>query len=106
MGGCWGAEDKLEVQLRRAGQVVKVKEFASVVVFIISFGLVVSRSASSTRGSRPSSMVINKEVMEDSVCQVNLAEEEEVAKSSTCGELRGLQGSGGLDQRHECPVAL
>ena len=50
-------------------------------------------------------MVINKEVMEDSVCQVNLAEEE-VAKSSTCGELRGLQGSGGLDQRHECPVAL
>ena len=63
------------------------------------------REQVSTRGSRPSSMVINKEVMEDSVCQVNLAEEE-VAKSSTCGELRGLQGSGGLDQRHECPVAL
>ena len=50
-------------------------------------------------------MVINKEVMEDSVCQVNLVEEE-VVKSSTCGELQGLQGSEGLDQRHECLVAL
>ena len=50
-------------------------------------------------------MVINKEVMEVSVFQVNLAEEE-VAKSSTYGELRGLQGSGELDQRQERPVAL
>ena len=35
-------------------------------------------------------MIINKEVMEDSVFQVNLAEEE-VAKSSTYRELRGIE---------------
>ena len=39
------AEDKLEVLLRRVGQVIKVKELASVVGLIISFGLAVGRSA-------------------------------------------------------------
>ena len=35
-------------------------------------------------------MIVNKEVMSDSMFQVNLAEEE-VGKSSTCGEVRGIE---------------
>ena len=35
-------------------------------------------------------MIVNKEVMSDSMFQVNLAEEE-VGKSSTYGELRGIE---------------
>jgi hypothetical protein len=37
------AEDKLEVLLQRVGQVIKVKELASVVGLIISFGLLMGR---------------------------------------------------------------
>jgi hypothetical protein len=149
------AEGKLEVLLRRAGQVVRVKELASVVGLIISFGLAVGRSArfytrfSSIEVARAveesgwgaslvlseevlaevrfwkenvrklngqrirreagvqavqprmlysdagghmagGCMIVNKEVMEDSVFQVNLAEEE-VATSSTYRELRGIE---------------
>ena len=39
------AEDKLEALQSRAGQAVKVRELASVVGLIISFGLAVGRSA-------------------------------------------------------------
>ena len=149
------AEEKLEVLLQRVGQVIKVKQLASVVGLIISFGLAVGRSArfytrfSSIEVARAveksgwgaalvlseevlsevrfwvknlrelngqrirreagvqvlqprmlysdagghmagGCMIVNKEVMPDSVFQVNLAEDE-VGKSSTYRELRGIE---------------